>query len=284
MTTRRRHLEGARALPPAALDGDDVERAAGVVAARGDHGEQRDHGDRRDARERRPVRFTRRDRLDDRADGEADLQHDPREQDHATDPGDADERSADLADAHAGERHAAEREREAHRLDERVGGRSSEHAPPAGRRDQRRDAVEAGEDQAGGDVPGDRQLPHPAGAHPEPGEAEEHAVPPPRGLAGRRAEGDLEQRDADERQRPEAPRRHRQRDEEAAAQREGRPRPLRATAGARAGGRRTSRQRGHDQARSVMRRPGPGARRCARGPIPAGGRRTAWRWRRASGR
>ena len=132
----------------------------------------------------------------------------------------------------------------------------------------------AGEDHARRDVAGDRQLPHPAGAHPEPGEAEEHAVPPPRRPARRRAEGDLEQRDADERQRPPAPRRHRQGDEEAAAERQ--------------------RERGPDRLRRAMlgraargrscTRRAPGARRCARGPIPAGGRRRASRCEPASGR
>ena len=84
-----------------------------------------------DAAERQPVRPRGRPRRSG-AEGEADLHDDPRDQDHAADAGDAGERPADLADAEAGERHAAEREREAHRLDQRVGGRAADDAPPAG--------------------------------------------------------------------------------------------------------------------------------------------------------
>ena len=76
------------------------------------------------------------------AEGEADLEHDPGEEDDAADADDAGERAGRLGDAQAGERNAAERPREAQRLDERVGERPADRAPPTDRRGDGGDGVE----------------------------------------------------------------------------------------------------------------------------------------------
>ncbi len=74
-------------------------------------------------------RVTRRDSTSG-AEGDADLQHHPRDEDHAPDAGGCGERPGGLGDAEAGEGHSAEREGEPQRLDERVGERADDHRPP----------------------------------------------------------------------------------------------------------------------------------------------------------
>ena len=124
--------------------------APGVAAARSDDG-QHEHHDDAGGRRRTPASPASpapAPAVDDRAEREADLEHDPRQQDHAADAGHAEQRTADLADAEAGQRHAAEREREAQRLDERVRGRATDHAASArSARRARRRPWKRGEDQ-----------------------------------------------------------------------------------------------------------------------------------------
>ena len=202
---------------------------AGVVATRGDQrdggdGERRHGGEQGGASGRTACHASR---LDQRAEGDADLQHHPRDEDHAPDAGGCGERSGRLGDAEAGEGHAAEREREPQRLHERVGERADDHRPPhrpvvvgasACRDGQLGDAVPRRVHHVGGDVARRGQLPHPGRAGGQPGEGEQEAegeARPARRRVPVARHAPLEQGDADERQRPPAPRRQRQRDDEA---------------------------------------------------------------------
>ena len=132
------------------------------------------------------------------------------------DAGDDDQRTARLGDRHAGQRDAAEREREPDDLDERVGGRPADHPPIAGRRREGGEAVGAGVDRTGRDVAGHGELHHPAHPDEHPPGAEQPAVE--EALAARRtnAERRLEHHHADDRERPETPRGQRERDEQTA--------------------------------------------------------------------
>ena len=199
-----------------------------------------------------------------RAEREAELEHDPRQQDHAADPGHDDQRPAGLADAHAGQRHAAERPREAQRLDERVRRRAPDDPPAPGRRDERGEAVEAGEHQRRGDVAGHGELPHPAHAHGQPPERRTGT----RATSGRRGDGSTPS-DSSNRATP----------TNASGQNPhgGIDRATRNPAPSASAG-------WASRLRRRLMPPGRGAPRSARAPTRAGGRRTAWRWPRASGR
>ncbi len=228
----RGHLERTRALLATTLDGGDLELLARVAALRCDQAEQHDHddgeqpdravwlalgaraestGEPRDARRRSGQR-------------EAELEHDPGEQDDAADSDHADEWSPHLGHPHRREWDASEREREAQRLDQRVGQRTPDHAPDADGCDQRCTGMEQREHGSRHEVAGQGQLDHPT--HPEvhpsgPEEQSETDALPRRRL---RSERHFEQHHADDRQWPETPRRHRQRHEDAGAERERRPR------------------------------------------------------------
>ena len=91
-------------------------------------------------------------------------------------------------------------------------------------RDERGDGVVQRVDRAGDEVAGQRELDHPPHAEVHPAGAEQVAEQEP--LAARRlgAERDLEQHHADDGERPEPPRWHRQRDERAGAERQRRAR------------------------------------------------------------
>ena len=95
-------------------------------------------------------------------------------------------------------------------------GRPSD-APAAGRRGERGETVERGEHAAGGEVAGSGQLPHPTHPQRQPAEARTQRRPRTGSRRRRGAEGHLEQRDPDERQRPPAPRRQGEGDRQTAA-------------------------------------------------------------------
>ncbi len=127
-------------------------------------------------------------------------------------------------DPQAGQRNTTEREREPDDLDEGVGRRPADHPPRAGRGDECGDGVATGEDRAGGDVARHRELHHPP-------HARRTSTPAPNSQpssrrwrrVGRAPSGDLEQHHADDGERPETPRRQRERDEQPAAEAERRP-------------------------------------------------------------
>ena len=209
-----------------------VERSAGVVAARGDHGDgddehERHHGgDAAAAASGRTARHASRlDAAPPRA--HADLEHDPREQDHAPDRGRCRQRAAGLGDAEAwraARRRTGTRTATPRPACGRAGGddrpphaRSSSARRVPGRSARRRRASRV---TTGGDVARHGELPHPAHAGRQPGEGEQE--PEARSSPGATASdrgwsASTEQGDADERQRPPAPRRQREGDEEARA-------------------------------------------------------------------
>jgi hypothetical protein len=219
----RRHLECTRALLATALDGGDVQLLAGVLSA-GSHDAQhqdRDDGEQRDravrsatgprpepARECRDTRRRARQR-------EPQLEHHPGQQDDAADPDHAHQRAADLRHAHRGERDPTEREREPHRLDQRMSRWSPDHPPRTDRSHQRSAGVEQGEHQPGDEISGQGQLHHPAHSQVHPSRTEQQPQSEPLAPGGVFTQGHLEQHHAHDRQRPESPRWHRQRHQRA---------------------------------------------------------------------
>ena len=133
------------------------------------------------------------------------------------------QRSGGLRDAQAGERNPASRKREAHRLDQRMCGRPPDDAPPARRCGELGEPVIDAEEAAGDEVAGHGEVPHPAHTHRHPCQAERCPEAETHQPTGVPSEADLEQGDADERQRPPTPRRERQRDQEPAAESEREP-------------------------------------------------------------
>ena len=140
----------------------------------------------------------------------AELEHHPRDEDHPADSCESEQGARRLRDAQRRKGYAAEGERHPGDFGERVGGGSSDRAPRTGRCDHRRHGVERCEQRCGDQVSGNGEEPHPTecGVHPRGGERE--ATPAPSARGEPIAERDLEQGDADEGQRPEPPRRHRE--------------------------------------------------------------------------
>jgi hypothetical protein len=159
---------------------------------------------------------------------EADLEGDPRQEDRAADPGDADQRTGTLADGQAGQWHAPEREAEPQCLGERVRRRPSDHAPSAGRRDHRGNTVEPSEEGGGEQISGSGEEPHPCQSGNQPASCEQPPAPKSSASIGTLAERRLEHDDAQEGEWPEAPWRQREGDENPADQ--GQERLLRRTA------------------------------------------------------
>ena len=186
----------------------------------------------------------------------------PGDEDDAAQPGGLAQRRGGLADAQRRQRHAAEGPDEADRLGHGEGGREREAAPAPGRGDRRRQAEVGGVGRHGHDVAGRREEPHPAHAGAQPAEPEE---PRPGEAGAPRPLGHqpVEDGDADEGQRPPAPRREGEGDEGAGPERGG------------TGRRRAPCEVGHGAAR--LRCPPAWRRRCsAPSSTPAGGRRRAW--------
>ncbi len=135
MTTLLGHVEGAGALLAAALDGDHVEGATGAGAPGRDERRGQHDDDGGERAERDPVRAAgphRRRPSAPSAKPSENTTHVMR----ITPPTRAmpAERTADLGDPQAGQRHAAEREREPQRLDQGVNaaGRPSTRQRPFG--------------------------------------------------------------------------------------------------------------------------------------------------------
>ena len=155
---------------------------------------------------------------------EPDLEDHPGQQDHATESHHAGERAVGLADRQGCQRHAAEREHQTQRLGQGVRGGPADHTPRALRRDRCCNCVEAGEDRCRSEVSGNRQRPHPGHRRIHPGGREQPT-------ARAHARGATVSPStisnigiADERQRPDAPWWHRQRNAEPGDDRRPRPR------------------------------------------------------------
>ncbi len=100
------------------------------------------------------VSATRTHLADDVDEADPDLEHEPGQQDHATDADDADQRAADLRHPECRQGDTSEREGEAQRLGEGVSCRSADDPPGSDRRHQLGEQMERGEDRAGHEVPG----------------------------------------------------------------------------------------------------------------------------------
>jgi hypothetical protein len=123
------------------------------------------------------------------------LEHQPGEQDHATHTHHADERATDLRHPEGGEWNAAEGEREAHGLDQRMRRGPSDHPPRAGRRHHRGHRVEHREHEARNDISRCGELHHPAHPQIHPSGPERQPEPESHTTCRRLAEGDVEQED-----------------------------------------------------------------------------------------
>ena len=168
-----RHVVSARALFAAALHGGDVEQHPRTVAPGRDGADRRDGGGGEESGDSQAnVRGGACQTPGQHAEGETALEHDPGEQDDTTDADDSGERTGRLGDSQAGERHPTERPREAQRLDERVGERPTDRAPPADRGGDLGDRVEQGEHRARNEIAGHGELPHPRHSGGQPGEGE----------------------------------------------------------------------------------------------------------------
>ncbi len=132
-----RHVVRSGPLLAAALHDGDRVRAPGARPLRSDRGEddhdddrgERDHAVRRTGGRRPPAADQPRHLRRRAGEREAELEHDPGDEDGTADAGDDEKRTARLGDRHAGQRDATEREREPDDLDERVGGRPADHPP-----------------------------------------------------------------------------------------------------------------------------------------------------------
>ena len=198
------------------------------------------------------------------------------QQHDAADAGHPEQRAACLADRQRGERHAAEREAEPDRLDERVRrGRPRPRQRPGGRGPRRGSRVEPAEQRGREHVPGRREEPHPAHARGHPADAEQ---PGPRAAACRRV-GALAERHSNSATPTKASGHQPHGGSDA-------PRAAPAHEGGRAGG---ETRHGGGAAGRVRARSGQATQvevhdDALRASSPAGGRRTAWPCGPASGR
>ena len=180
-------LDRMRALRTATLDDGDAQRAARVRPAR------RHPGDRQGRRGRRRARSPRTrgaSRSIEARRGAKPIWNTTQVSSSAPPTrDDRQQRAGRLADRQAGQRHAAEREAEAQRLGQGVGGRAADHPPSAVRGDQRGDAVVGGEDRRRDEVAGRAEEPHPAHPDEQPRRGEQPAAGEPLAARRRRSRG-----------------------------------------------------------------------------------------------
>ena len=112
---------------------------------------------------------------------ERELEHQPRQQDHAADAGHPEEWAIGLRDTERGERDAAERHEHSDGFGNRVGGGPRDDSPATRGRDRGRRGMKRGEQHRRDDVAGCGQEPHPPHPdhHPNEPEGEPEASPPP---------------------------------------------------------------------------------------------------------